>query len=331
MSRFKSILFIDDPGRECPDALERAVAVAETQQAGLTLLRVLEPPPAGLLREFPDLAGTLEQKSRAALEGRCEPYRGRVALQVRVTWGVPFVEAIREVLRHGHDLIIKAAGEAGGLADRLFGSTDMHLLRKAPCPVWLLKPLASPSYQCILAAVDFDPFQPRPGEEELNLQILELAVALAVSETTDLHVVHVWDSLSEDMLRVWGMDGAEGAIVAYSEGERQRHTEYLDRLLAETGRRVGADAYGYAKPIKQVVRGMARSLVPALAKRLGADLIVMGTVGRTGIPGLIIGNTAEAILERVECAVLAAKPQGFVTPVTLPEGGAAQPEVLPPA
>ena len=43
----------------------------------------------------------------------------------------------------------------------------------------------------------------------------------------------------------------------------------------------------------------------------------MGTVGRTGIPGVIIGNTAEAILNRVTCSVLAVKPPDFETPVTL--------------
>jgi len=45
------------------------------------------------------------------------------------------------------------------------------------------------------------------------------------------------------------------------------------------------------------------------------DLIVMGTVGRTGIPGLFIGNTAETVLRQVDCSVLTVKPWGFVTPV----------------
>jgi nucleotide-binding universal stress UspA family protein len=47
------------------------------------------------------------------------------------------------------------------------------------------------------------------------------------------------------------------------------------------------------------------------------DLIIMGTVARTGIPGFLMGNTAETILNRIECSVLAIKPAGFVTPVTL--------------
>lgn len=62
---------------------------------------------------------------------------------------------------------------------------------------------------------------------------------------------------------------------------------------------------------------MARDVVPAVAQELNADLVVMGTVSRTGIPGLLIGNTAEVILNNLECSVLAVKPSGFVTPVTL--------------
>jgi nucleotide-binding universal stress UspA family protein len=54
-----------------------------------------------------------------------------------------------------------------------------------------------------------------------------------------------------------------------------------------------------------------------LAQQLEVDLVVMGTVARTGIPGLIMGNTAEAILEQLDCSVLAIKPPGFVTPVSL--------------
>ncbi|MDX2428746.1 MAG: universal stress protein [Xanthomonadales bacterium] len=62
-----------------------------------------------------------------------------------------------------------------------------------------------------------------------------------------------------------------------------------------------------------------RKEIPALAKQIEADLIVMGTVARTGVPGFIIGNTAEAILGQIECSVLALKPPGFVTPVTVDE------------
>ena len=65
------------------------------------------------------------------------------------------------------------------------------------------------------------------------------------------------------------------------------------------------------------MKGWARQEIPAVAKRIDADLVVMGTVGRTGVPGFIMGNTAETILNQINCSVLAIKPPGFSTPVTL--------------
>ena len=58
-------------------------------------------------------------------------------------------------------------------------------------------------------------------------------------------------------------------------------------------------------------------MIPELAREIKADLIVMGTVARTGISGFFMGNTAETILNRLDCSVLAVKPQGFETPVAL--------------
>ena len=77
------------------------------------------------------------------------------------------------------------------------------------------------------------------------------------------------------------------------------------------------DALDYLKPITHLVKGSARKEVPALAKELAVDCIVMGTVARTGVRGFIMGNTAETILEQIDCSVLAVKPEGFLTPVTL--------------
>ena len=52
-------------------------------------------------------------------------------------------------------------------------------------------------------------------------------------------------------------------------------------------------------------------------KQYDIDLLVMGTVARSGIPGLVIGNTAERLLPQVPCSLLAVKPAGFESPVTL--------------
>ena len=64
--------------------------------------------------------------------------------------------------------------------------------------------------------------------------------------------------------------------------------------------------------------GFAITRRGSFSQEVEADLVVIGTVGRTGIPGLIIGNTAENVLQTTSASVLAVKPSGFVSPVTLP-------------
>ena len=144
-----------------------------------------------------------------------------------------------------------------------------------------------------------------------------MAATLALSEFADLHVVHVWDSIY----------GAISGFVISSEissekealnveQERRQHQQWLDTFLRNSGNEVTRDALGYLKPQTHLIKGGARKEIPALAKRLQIDCIVMGTVARTGIRGFIMGNTAETILEQIDCSVLAIKPRGFVTPVT---------------
>ncbi len=91
---------------------------------------------------------------------------------------------------------------------------------------------------------------------------------------------------------------------------REAHTRMLDDLLGK---------YDLSKLRHRVhlVKGPARALIPAVAGREQIDLLVMGTVCRTGVPGFLIGNTAESVLQQVDCSVLAVKPEGFVTPVKL--------------
>ena len=66
-----------------------------------------------------------------------------------------------------------------------------------------------------------------------------------------------------------------------------------------------------------VVKGPAQYVVPELARELAVDLVVMGTVARTGIDGFFMGNTAESILGELDCSVMTIKPPGFTSPVTL--------------
>ena len=322
MKRYKDILCVVEPGEVCTHALERAVTLAENNQASLTVLAVAPHITVGI--GMPDggpisasLQATVVSAHAEALENLAAPYRERIKIQTRVLVGTPFLEIIREVLRGKYDMVIKVP-EIRDWLDHLFSSDDMHLLRKCPCPVWLIKPEKQKSYRCIVAAVDVDDTYPSDElhtRQALNRQILETAFSLALSEFADLHIVHAWDVIAESALRDRYLHTADKEIIVYADEVRGRHAAGLDALMGETASNMGRDTLDYLKPNIHLVKGSARKEIPGLARRVEADLVIMGTVARTGIPGFIMGNTAETILNQIDCSVLAIKPPGFVTPV----------------
>lgn len=322
MKRFRKILFVADPEKVCRSALERAVVLAENNQAELTVIDVIPRLSAGFrLRDggatAEDLQAAATQQRLHRLEALIKPYAPRLQITMKVLSGTPYLEIIREVLRREHDLVIRPPEDAGWFG-RLFGSDDMNLLRQCPCPVWAIKCKGSRSFRRILAAVDVDDsLRPEEMRHAMNLRILQIAGSVALSEFADLHVVHVWDAIGEILLRGTVVSTPDAEVAAYVDQVRERHAAYLAALLQEATDILGADALDYLKPNTHLVRGEARKKIPALARKLGTDLVVMGTVGRGGIPGLLMGNTAETILQQVDCSVLAIKPPGFVTSVAL--------------
>jgi nucleotide-binding universal stress UspA family protein len=242
-------------------------------------------------------------------------------IKSEVLTGIPFLEIIREVLRHDHDLVIKIPQNHKWL-DRFFGSDDMHLLRKCPCPVWLIKPGTPKSFKRILAAVDVGLDEGDPPEElkslsALNRQVLEMGYSLAISDFAELHVMHAWYAIGESAMRGALMHTPKEEITAYVKSVRRYRKASLDKVMGEVTQHLGQDATDYLRPQMHLVKGWPSKEIPALAKKIKASLVVMGTVARTGIPGFLMGNTAEAILNQIECSVLAIKPPGFVTPITL--------------
>jgi len=208
MKGLKHILCVIEAGAACQCALERAVALAENNQASLTVVAVagriaagIGLPEHGLVPD--DLQAEVVDAHARELETLTDAYRGRIRMDTRVLVGTPFLEVIRDVLRNGHDLVIKCAEPADG-PGWFFGSDDMHLLRKCPCPVWLVKPESPKSYRRILAAVDVANYYP-PAElqirQALNDRIMEMACSLSVSEFAELHVARAWDAIGESAMR----------------------------------------------------------------------------------------------------------------------------------
>lgn len=320
MKRFKEILCVVANSEQTEPALRRALALAEANQARLTVTTVL--PLARIARLVPaaepgedDLMQALTREHLEGLRRLTASCAERLEVRHEVLFGTGFIEVIRLVLTRGHDLLVKTA-ENPSFIQRLFGSNDMQLLRECPCPVWLTHPDEKADYESIVASVDFDADIPGEHEAELNARIIELASAVALSDPADLHVVHVWDAPAEMMLRHWSsnpvVDGA-----SYAQAVRSASEKGMQQLAGSLRSLLGDEAYEYLAPDYHLVRGNPSTMIPTMAHQLDADLVVMGTVGRTGIAGLFIGNTAEMVLEQVQCSVLAIKPPGFVSPVRI--------------
>ncbi len=321
MKRFSNILLIIDEHTDYSAALKRAVGLARTNQARLTACAIVDTVPGKMRmgaiaikpREVLDIAVTEKRdwlddivKSVAA-DG--------VPLDAKVLIGKPFMEIIRQVLRNNHDLIIKCADVDGGLREVLFTSTAMRLMRKCPCPVWIIKPTERRKYRRILAAVDQDPEE--PVKDMLNRQILEMSISLALAEHSEAHIVHAWDVFGEDLLRSRSWDFSEAGFDAMMEEEATARQRWLENLVKNYGTSADQNTADVPDLHLHVVKGHAQRVVPELASDLAADLVVMGTVARAGITGLLMGNTAEDILAQLDCSVLTIKPPGFISPITL--------------
>jgi universal stress protein E len=321
VKRFRNILFVHQLAVDDPAAFQRAAALAEENRARLKVVEVLEevspdigvPVPVALTDV---LRNTLIEESREQMEELVAPLRGKIDIVVDVLTGTPFLEIIREVLRNRHDLVIKAA-DKGGLITRVFGSTDMHLLRKCPCPVWLHKHGHDKPYHRILAAVDFDEFSGTERESTLNQDILDLATSLAQRERCELYIGHAWYPKGAELLQTRAHGLTQEEIDEYVNETQACNERRLNELMLRAENWVGRELWRKVSPQTRLIKGLARRAVPELAEELQVELIVMGTIGHAGIAGILIGNTAETILNRIDCSVLAIKPEGFVTPVTI--------------
>lgn len=316
MQRFRNILVVCDTGSAPEPALARAEWLAKMNDARLTLIDVVDSRPGEFARLFADLPGArraeIEEQvldgHRERLEALADPLRaGGLEVATRTEEGIRFLTVIRRVIRDGHDLVLKSASDAeeGG---RVFASDDMHLMRKCPCPVWILKGEQAARTRHILAAVDPEPDDPQ--RDGLSRMVMELATSLATGDGARVEAINAWRLLEEHALRSGRVRLAPEEVDAILEKERKASRRRLDALVNR--HRLSDDSPGIVHK-----KGFAGDVIPDYARLHGIDTVVMGTVGRTGISGLFIGNSAETILNRVDCSVIAVKPPGFVSPVAL--------------
>jgi nucleotide-binding universal stress UspA family protein len=174
----------------------------------------------------------------------------------------------------------------------------------------VIKPKRAKPYRRIMAAVDVaDRFPDEPERRSLNSVIMQLAADLARMDNSELHLVQAWSLYAEGYLEARG-GMSDKQIRKMRQELKQQYETRISTLLSDIDLR-GIDFHKY------LVRSGAPEAIIKQVKKHQIDLLVMGTVCRTGLSGFFIGNTAEKVLGNVDCSVLTLKPEGFVSPVTL--------------
>lgn len=184
------------------------------------------------------------------------------------------------------DLTLKEP-EPTSLSDSLFTSPDWKLLRSNSTPVLMVRPGNDRPAAPILAAVEA---QPADREHlELSHQILKLSRDIAQRLDSDLHLFSAAPAPMQDPMHP-------------DSNPQQQAQDYRQACLGL------ADRYGIPAEQVHIGQGPAELLIPEQTRRIGARLLVLGTVARSGLRGVLLGNTAEQILERVDTHVLVIPP-----------------------
>jgi nucleotide-binding universal stress UspA family protein len=310
MQRFRKILMVYNDATAHQPALAHVITLAGQTGAQLTFVDALEDLhlDAGASHTaLPDDILALRREDIAILLGRLGADLNRVDIKVLV--GNPPIAIIQEVLRGGHDLVVKTArGPDMGLGGRLFGSTAIKLMRKCPVPVWVFKPAPQIRFPRVLAAIG-PPFE-NDNDNRQNEAIISLATAFARAAVGRLDILHCWRLAGESLLRSGRTRIPATTLETMRTQAENRARDHLSAVL-------GTQDLSAVEHRTHLVQGHAGVILPAFIETEGVDLVVMGSLAHTGIAGLITGSTAEQIFHSANCAVMVVKPPDFISPVTL--------------
>lgn len=305
MSQYQKILLIVDRSIEKTPAFDRARALAKANGAELLLflfdhnnaIRA-----AGLLnQEVAQLAkeSFLREKTQRLQDLELDLSEEGLRVTSEVIWGTPLHEQIiAKVTAVEPDLVIKDVHFEPLLKRVLFTPVDWQLLRLCPSPLLLVNARSRKQPNRVIAAVD--PTHPWHKAGALNERIMQQAAGLAGEFGAKLHVVHVFEGIPI-------MAPAEIADLPVFQNEIYEEL----RTLSNKQFTAFADRHGVPANNRHLLFGDPANAIADLTENANDDLVVLGTIYRSGLDRLTMGSTAERVLDQLHCDVLAIKPEGF--------------------
>lgn len=294
------ILVIVGGKRKQHFALNRAVQLAKFYDIKLHLMSCVYDPGT-------DLSPLISQEHRKALKQeqldnrleylnqlKAEVEKSNIPVTTQVIWHRKIQKAVMQACEDVKpDLVIKRISDKAPNLNPFTMPIDWQLLRHCPAPLLIVNNVDWKIPSPVLAAVDAS--ADSSDEQAFNHTIIGYAKLLSRLTDAPAHVVttHITPSL-DNATTIPGFD-----LDSLKKEVNDFNQERLSGLVEE---------HNITKESLHIIEGLAEERIPQITQQIDAQIVVMGTVCRTGLSGAFMGNTAERVLTRLQCEVLALKP-----------------------
>ncbi|KNC11766.1 universal stress protein UspE [Pantoea sp. RIT-PI-b] len=308
MSRYQNILVAIDAQQDDQPALRRAVylnqriggkikAFLPIYDFSYEMTTLLSPDERSNMRK-----GVISQRTEWIRQQAQAYLEAGVEIEIKVVWhNRPYEAIIQEILAHQHDLVLKMAHQHDRLEAVIFTPTDWHLLRKCPCPVWMVKDQAWPEGGKAVVAVNLA--SEEPHHDELNQKLIRETTLLAeMVNHTEVHLVGAYPITPINI----AIELPDFDPSVYNDAIRGQHLVAMKALRQK---------FSISEEFTHVAKGLPEEVIPDIASHLDAGIVVLGTIGRTGLSAAFLGNTAEQVIDHLRCDLLAIKPDDFKSPI----------------
>ena len=283
----------DSPGAERARALVASLRLPK--DTAIRVVRSLGPLPSGVglpdsMRD--DLIGAALGRVKLEVDAFSEPLRSPgVTVESDALSGRAASAIVEDAERWRPDLIVVGSHGRGQVASAVLGSVAAEVIDHAPCPVLVAR---NATASRVVAAHD--------GSEDADAACRLIATGIFKGPVRVVSVAHVAGPLLSGVSA-----NVRDAVIAAHRDElaRARHEhERLAERAAQTFKDAGLEATA------EVRVGLPGEEILAGASAWGADLIAVGTRGRTGLERLILGSVARKVLYGAKCSVLVARAAG---------------------
>jgi nucleotide-binding universal stress UspA family protein len=136
---------------------------------------------------------------------------------------------------------------------------------------------------------------------------MDIATSLSEFKNAELTVLSCWSLYGVDALRHGAFTRVSAdTIETLLKNQEREYVDSLDILVNE---------YADFEINKRLQKGKPKSIIPEFVNSNQIDVVVTGTIGRSGMPGFLIGNTSESVLQAINSSVISLKPNDWVSPI----------------